>query len=85
MTFQNVVEIADRLLEAIHRLAALASERDFHESLQLEAKLLRIELRSIPDEAPALNVLWVRGGYPDSYLAETDEHSYHLRKDFIRT
>ncbi|MBU2605191.1 MAG: ATP-binding protein [Alphaproteobacteria bacterium] len=44
-----------------------------------------LDVLEIPDEAPALNALWVRGGYPDSYLAETDEHSYHLRKDFIRT
>ncbi len=29
--------------------------------------------------------LWIRGGYPDSYLAEDTAESYALRKDFIRT
>ena len=29
--------------------------------------------------------LWLRGGFPDSYLAPTDRDSLRLRKDFIRT
>jgi hypothetical protein len=29
--------------------------------------------------------LWVRGGFPDSYLAENDAESLARRKDFIRT
>lgn len=29
--------------------------------------------------------LWLRGGYPDSYLAETDRVSDRWRRDFIRT
>ncbi|WP_308874311.1 hypothetical protein [Thiothrix subterranea] len=29
--------------------------------------------------------LWLRGGFPDSYLAENDKNSLALRKDFIRT
>ena len=29
--------------------------------------------------------LWVRGGYPDSFLASNDEESLALRRDFIRT
>ena len=29
--------------------------------------------------------LWVRGGFPDSFLAETDEHSMTWRDSFIRT
>ena len=33
----------------------------------------------------AMNRLWIRGGFPDSYLAKNDEHSFKLRKDFIRT
>lgn len=32
-----------------------------------------------------LNRLWVRGGFPDSYLAASDGDSLTLRKDFIRT
>lgn len=29
--------------------------------------------------------LWVRGGFPDSYLATNDEDSYAYRRNFIRT
>jgi predicted AAA+ superfamily ATPase len=29
--------------------------------------------------------LWLRGGFPDSYLAESDRESLALRKDFTRT
>ena len=29
--------------------------------------------------------LWLRGGFPDSYLAESDRESLALRRDFIRT
>jgi len=34
---------------------------------------------------PDPNPLWVRGGYPDSYLAKNDDLSFRLRRDFIRT
>ena len=33
----------------------------------------------------AMNQLWIRGGFPDSYLAKNDEYSFKLRKSFIRT
>lgn len=29
--------------------------------------------------------LWFRGGFPDSYLAESDSASWHWRQDFIKT
>jgi len=29
--------------------------------------------------------LWLRGGFPESYLADSDRDSLELRKDFIRT
>lgn len=29
--------------------------------------------------------LWLRGGFPESYLAADDEESFAIRKDFIRT
>ena len=32
-----------------------------------------------------LNRLWIRGGFPDSYLASDDGDSFDLRRDFIRT
>ena len=39
----------------------------------------------VGSEAQALNRLWVRGGFPDSYLATDDDESFELRRDFIRT
>jgi len=34
---------------------------------------------------PDSTKLWVRGGFPDSYLADGDEDSYAYRHNFIRT
>ena len=34
---------------------------------------------------PERSALWLRGGFPDSFLARTDAESLAIRKDFIRT
>lgn len=34
---------------------------------------------------PDTNILWTRGGFPESYLAANDRHSLEWRKDFIRS
>jgi uncharacterized protein len=39
----------------------------------------------IEDRRAARERLWLRGGFPDSYLAGSDHESLALRKDFIRT
>ena len=39
----------------------------------------------IEDDHAARERLWLRGGFPDSYLAENDRDSLAIRKDFIRT
>lgn len=39
----------------------------------------------IDADATALERLWLRGGFPDSYLAADDVDSFRLRRDFIRT
>ena len=39
----------------------------------------------VEDEDMARGRLWLRGGFPDSYLADSDEDSFSLRRDFIRT
>lgn len=44
-----------------------------------------LDILEVPAGADALNALWVRGGYPDSYLAASDRQSFNIRKDFIRT
>jgi predicted AAA+ superfamily ATPase len=33
----------------------------------------------------ALNTLWLRGGFPESFLASTDADSFAFRQNFIRT
>jgi len=33
----------------------------------------------------ATDGLWLRGGFPDSYLAKSDADSFHLRRNLIRT
>lgn len=35
--------------------------------------------------SPALDELWVRGGFPRAFLAESDRHSAEWRSQFIRT
>jgi predicted AAA+ superfamily ATPase len=32
-----------------------------------------------------MNVLWIRGGFPESLLAASDQGSLDWRRDFIRT
>ena len=39
----------------------------------------------IEDAHDAQESLWLRGGFPDSYLAGDDPESLDIRKDFIRT
>jgi hypothetical protein len=41
-------------------------------------------LEAAPD-ADALTRLWVRGGLPDSFLADSDADSFAYRRNFIRT
>ena len=38
----------------------------------------------VPRDGDTLIQLWVRGGFPDSYLAVDGRRSFMLRKDFIR-
>jgi len=37
------------------------------------------------DENDSMNLLWVRGGFPDSFLAENDSDSSAFRRNFVRT
>ena len=39
----------------------------------------------VEDARTSRERLWLRGGFPDSYLAESDRESLALRRDFIRT
>ncbi|HEX7476491.1 MAG TPA: ATP-binding protein [Polyangiales bacterium] len=44
-----------------------------------------LDALEVASDNAALTALWVRGGFPDSYLAHSDAESLALRKDFIRT
>lgn len=44
-----------------------------------------LDILEVPTGADPLHALWLRGGYPDSYLAADDGRSLAIRKDFIRT
>jgi len=43
------------------------------------------DLEEVAGQGGALERLWVRGGYPDSFLADSDDQSFRWRQDFIRT
>lgn len=54
----------------------------------LAGRITYMELESFDAlEVPAdeLNKLWIRGGFPSSFLAEDEESSLKWRQDFIRT
>lgn len=44
-----------------------------------------LDIREIEDDQEARGNLWLRGGFPDSYLAADDRQSLAWRTDFIRT
>lgn len=44
-----------------------------------------ITAREVSAERAIQDRLWLRGGFPDSYLAASDAESLALREDFIRT
>lgn len=57
-------------------------------SENLAGRIAYVELSGLkPTEIPSkqLDALWLRGGFPDSYLAKTDLESFEWRQSFIRT
>jgi predicted AAA+ superfamily ATPase len=69
-------------------LLGSASADLLHQSETLAGRIAYIELAPLGVlEAPAGNGdrLWVRGGFPDSFLADDDSGSLLWRQDFIRT
>jgi predicted AAA+ superfamily ATPase len=54
----------------------------------LAGRIAYLEMNPIDGlEVPAqdINTLWVRGGFPDGFLAATDRVSQRWRQDFVRT
>ncbi len=61
-----------------------------HASESLAGRIAYIDLTpltalEIENDHAARERLWLRGGFPDAYLADTDRDSLALRRDFIRT
>lgn len=49
-------------------------------------ELMPLDLLELgPSTLDRTNALWLRGGFPDSWLAATDDSSLAWRRDFIRT
>jgi len=48
-------------------------------------ELYPFDVLEVDDTPNARLALWLRGGFPDSYLARSDAASLRLRKDFIRS
>ena len=69
--------------------ASLDLLKQSSESLAGRTTLLELfpinALEYFPDDSESINRLWVRGGFPESLLADTDEDSLRWRQDFIRT
>lgn len=70
-------------------LLGSASNELLHQSGEsLAGRISYLELsgfNAIEVGTQALPSLWSRGGFPDSFLASTDEQSYIWRENFIRT
>jgi predicted AAA+ superfamily ATPase len=61
--------------------------RQTSESLAGRIAYVEMGPLSVLETAPArdASTLWIRGGFPESYLASNDPDSLEWRKDFIRT
>lgn len=44
-----------------------------------------LSLLEVESKENTAHQLWLRGGFPDSYLASSDSDSFHLRRSFIHT
>ncbi len=67
--------------------AALELLRQSGETLAGRVSYLELspfDVLEIEDSRAARNRLWLRGGFPDSYLADSDGQSLRWRLDFIR-
>ena len=48
-------------------------------------ELYPLNLQEIPNNKKSIQNLWIRGGFPDSFLAKNDSNSFIFRQNFIRT
>lgn len=58
------------------------------ETLAGRIEYIKMGPLTLPEIGPSqsdLNTLWIRGGFPDSYLSKNDENSFLFRENFIQT
>jgi uncharacterized protein len=95
-TLRGLVDIRKRLGETGGQFLLLGSaSRDLlqHSSETLAGRIRYLELcpfsiREIYNTDPvkfSMDKLWLRGGFPDSYLSEDNSESWEWRNDFIKT
>jgi predicted AAA+ superfamily ATPase len=68
--------------------ASLDLMRQSTESLAGRAayvELSPLDLGEVPSRARAVDALWLRGGFPESFLAKNDADSLTWRRDFVRS
>lgn len=66
--------------------AALALLRQSGESLAGRIRFLELSSFTVLEPTDhSLDALWLRGGFPESLLAENEQKSFRWRQDFIRT
>ena len=44
-----------------------------------------LSVNEVPNDQDSLTSLWIRGGFPDSFLAKSEDDSLAFRENFIRT
>ena len=80
--------LVDRENNAAQFLILGSASRDLiHQSSEtLAGRIAHIELTPFSyTEVKELSRLWLRGGFPRSYLASEDTHSWYWRKNYIQT
>lgn len=91
-TLRGVIDRARRQGRGRGRFLILGSASIdlLQQSETLAGRIAYVEMAAllateVEDDRTARERLWLRGGFPDAYLAESDSESLTLRKDFIRT
>jgi uncharacterized protein len=89
-TLRGVIDRGRRRQKGKGRFLILGSASMRQSGESLAGRIAYIELTTltaleIPGDRAARERLWLRGGFPDPYLADSDADSLALRRDFIRT
>ncbi len=91
-TLRGVIDRGRRKNKGTGRFLILGSAAIdlLRQSETLAGRIAYIEMTTltateVEDSRAARERLWLRGGFPDAFLARSDSESLALRKDFIRT